>query len=98
SAPLMESGVRHEENQPPHLLIDDEPRLLDEGKRFGHPQIRYCPAGVYEIAAEPVGDTARLRLHPSHCLHCKTCDIKDPTGLIRWTPPEGGGGPDHGAM
>ena len=96
SGGLYFSGTMHEEDQPCHLLIkpDDIAEICTKKctKEFGNPCQHFCPAGVYEINhdADPI-----LRLSPSNCLHCKTCDIADPYGIITWAPPEGGGGPGY---
>jgi len=96
SSDLFSSGTRHEEDQPCHLIIAKE--KIDEicSKRcateFGNPCQHFCPAGVYEIDLHAI---PILKLNPSNCLHCKTCDIADPYGIITWTPPEGGGGPAY---
>lgn len=91
------SNTAHEEEQPVHL------KLLDSGKaisvnfnEYASPEQRYCPAGVYEIVEEATGP--RLQINASNCVHCKTCDIKDPTQNIRWVAPEGGGGPNYPNM
>lgn len=93
---LFRSGTMHEENQPCHLKIKaediEEICLKKCTGEFANPCIHFCPAKVYEITAEPVPS---LRLNPSNCLHCKTCEIADPYGIITWTPPEGGGGPGY---
>jgi len=90
---LFHSGVMHEENQPCHLRIKPEEIAEICLKRcaaeFGNPCQQFCPAKVYEITAEPV---PALKLNPSNCLHCKTCEVADPYGVITWTVPEGGGG------
>ncbi len=94
---LFVSGVSHRENQPVHLKIENE-RLQTESAldEFAGPCQNYCPAGVYEWKKKD--DTARLLIHAQNCLHCKTCDIKDPNANIIWTVPEGGGGPDYSNM
>jgi electron-transferring-flavoprotein dehydrogenase len=87
------SGTNHAEDQPSHLTLKDAviPVALNLAKYAG-PESRYCPAGVYEfIKAEDGAD--RLQINAQNCVHCKTCDIKDPTQNIIWIPPEGGGGP-----
>ncbi|WP_076789080.1 electron-transfer flavoprotein:ubiquinone oxidoreductase [Chlorobium sp. KB01] len=93
---LFSSGVMHEENQPCHLVIKREDIaeicLKKCKKEFANPCQHFCPAGVYEITTEPV---PALKLNPSNCLHCKTCEIADPYGIITWTTPEGGGGPGY---
>jgi len=97
---LYHSGTRHEEDQPSHLIIHDtnicNTRCVVE---FGNPCQNFCPANVYEMeeaADEPHGK--QIRLNPSNCVHCKTCDIMDPYQLINWVTPEGGGGPDYKGM
>jgi electron-transferring-flavoprotein dehydrogenase len=92
---LYLSGTTHEENQPCHLIIPD-PNLCitDCYDNYRSPCTRFCPAQVYELEEESDG-TKRLKLNPSNCLHCKTCEIKDPYQNIVWTCPEGGGGPKY---
>ena len=92
------SGTNHKENQPNHLKILDEfiPIKLNYEKYYS-PEIRYCPAGVYEII--DIKDKGpNLQINFQNCLHCKTCDIKDPSQNINWTPPEGGDGPRYSNM
>jgi electron-transferring-flavoprotein dehydrogenase len=91
------SGTAHEEDQPSHLLVHTEVCSSICGPEYGHPCIRFCPANVYEIAHDADG-TARLQINASNCVHCKTCDIMDPYGVITWVPPEGGGGPQYNGM
>ena len=92
------SATNHEENQRCHLqLKDDAVAMAVNYARYGSPEIRYCPAGVYEIVGEEEG-APRLQINGQNCLHCKTCDIKDPTQNINWTVPEGGGGPNYPNM
>ena len=92
---LYLSGTTHEENQPCHLVIPD-PNLCitDCYDNYRSPCTRFCPAQVYELEEEADG-SKRLKLNPSNCLHCKTCEIKDPYQNITWTCPEGGGGPKY---
>lgn len=91
------ANVRHEEDQPCHLRLENEQTPLQVNlPRYGGPEARYCPAGVYEWVGVEEGE--RLQINAANCLHCKACDIKDPTQNIRWTVPEGGSGPCYGAM
>ena len=93
---LHAAGVMHEENQPSHLRLKDPARALDINmKNYDSPETRYCPAGVYEII--DLTGKKQLQIHASNCLHCKTCDIKDPGLNIVWTPPEDGG-PNYRSM
>ena len=95
---LSYSGVSHEEDQPVHLKLADETVPVATNLAvYDAPEQRYCPAGVYEIVRDGDGD-ARLQINAQNCVHCKTCDIKDPTGNIRWVVPEGGGGPNYPNM
>jgi electron-transferring-flavoprotein dehydrogenase len=93
------SNTNHEENQPCHLTLADEARAIAVNyDDFAAPETRYCPAGVYEII-ESAGDPGpRLQINAQNCIHCKTCDIKDPTQNITWVVPEGGGGPNYPNM
>ena len=91
------SNVAHEEDQPAHLTLrDDAVPIRVNLARYGAPETRYCPAGVYEIVTE--GQNPRLQINAQNCVHCKTCDIKDPTQNIHWVVPEGGGGPNYPNM
>jgi electron-transferring-flavoprotein dehydrogenase len=91
------SNTNHEENQPVHLkLSDPELQRSSEHDRYGGPSARYCPAGVYEWLEEAAGP--RFVINAQNCVHCKTCDIKDPNQNIAWVPPEGGGGPNYPNM
>jgi electron-transferring-flavoprotein dehydrogenase len=91
------SNTAHEEDQPVHLqLLDSSKAIAVNFTEYAAPEQRYCPAGVYEIVEEAAGP--RLQINASNCLHCKTCDIKDPTQNIRWVAPEGGGGPNYPNM
>ena len=92
------SNTNHEENQPAHLTLKDAsvPVGINLAK-FAGPESRYCPAGVYEyVKNEDQSD--RLQINAQNCVHCKTCDIKDPTQNIVWVTPEGGGGPNYSGM
>lgn len=95
---LYLSGTMHEENQPAHLTLKnpDIPVTVNFTKYAG-PEVRYCPAAVYEFVTDSDGKT-RLQINAANCLHCKTCDIKDPTQNIIWIAPEGGGGPNYPNM
>ncbi len=87
------SNTNHEENQPVHLTLRDPAVAIDVNwQRYRSPETRYCPAGVYEIVGAEEG-APRLQINAQNCVHCKTCDIKDPTQNINWVTPEGGGGP-----
>ena len=92
------SNTNHEENQPAHLTLKDAsvPVSVNLAK-FAGPEARYCPAGVYEFVKNDDG-TDRLQINAANCVHCKTCDIKDPTQNIVWVTPEGGGGPNYVGM
>jgi electron-transferring-flavoprotein dehydrogenase len=92
------SSANHEENQPSHLtLIDASVPVAINLAKYAGPEARYCPAGVYEFIKNDDG-TDRLQINASNCVHCKTCDIKDPTQNIVWVTPEGGGGPNYAGM
>ena len=92
------SNTNHEENQPAHLTLRDASVPVSVNlARYAGPEQRYCPAGVYEfVPAEGGGE--RLQINAQNCVHCKTCDIKDPTQNIVWVAPEGGGGPNYVGM
>jgi electron-transferring-flavoprotein dehydrogenase len=92
------SSTNHEENQPCHLQLKDPGTPIRINLAlYDAPEQRYCPAGVYEIVKDEQGD-ARLQINAQNCLHCKTCDIKDPTQNIVWVTPQGGEGPIYAAM
>ena len=92
------SNTNHEENQPAHLTLKDQNVPIDTNLAlYDAPEQRYCPAQVYEIEENEAGEKV-LRINAQNCVHCKTCDIKDPTQNIVWTPPEGGGGPLYANM
>ena len=91
------SATNHEEDQPVHLrLADPDLQLSSEFQVYGGPSARYCPAGVYEWIEED--GKQKYQINAQNCVHCKTCDIKDPNGNITWTVPEGGGGPNYPNM
>ncbi|MBY0382733.1 MAG: electron transfer flavoprotein-ubiquinone oxidoreductase [Xanthobacteraceae bacterium] len=91
------SNTNHEEDQPIHLKVADMAlQTSSEHDVFAGPSNRYCPAGVYEWIEEGAGP--RFQINAQNCVHCKTCDIKDPNGNITWVPPEGGGGPNYQGM
>jgi len=91
------SNTNHEEDQPVHLKVADMAlQKSSEHDIFAGPSNRYCPAGVYEWIEE--GAQPRFQINAQNCVHCKTCDIKDPNGNITWVPPEGGGGPSYQGM
>ena len=92
------SNTNHEEQQPAHLTLKDAsvPVNINLAKYAG-PEARYCPAGVYEFVKNP-DNSDRLQINAQNCVHCKTCDIKDPTQNIVWVTPEGGGGPNYSGM
>ena len=92
------SSTNHEEDQPSHLrLADQELPVRETLPKFAEPAQRYCPAAVYEIVTSEEGGP-RLQINAQNCVHCKTCDIKDPAQNITWVPPEGGGGPSYPEM
>ena len=88
------SGTNHEENQPIHLVLKNSETPINHNlKTFDSPEQRYCPAGVYEIVK--LDGAPKLQINSQNCVHCKTCDIKDPSQNIIWETPEGGGGPNY---
>lgn len=91
------SNTNHEEDQPIHLKVADmNLQKTSEHDVYAGPSNRYCPAGVYEWVEESTGP--RFQINAQNCVHCKTCDVKDPNGNITWVPPEGGGGPNYQSM
>ncbi|MET1024069.1 MAG: electron transfer flavoprotein-ubiquinone oxidoreductase [Pseudoxanthomonas sp.] len=91
------SSTNHDEDQPPHLTLKDPSVPVNINlATYAGPEARYCPAGVYEFVGE--GQTTRLQINAQNCVHCKTCDIKDPTQNIVWVAPQGGGGPNYAGM
>ncbi len=92
------SNTNHEENQPAHLTLKDASVPVNINlATYAGPESRYCPAGVYEYVKNE-DNTDRLQINAQNCVHCKTCDIKDPTQNIVWVTPEGGGGPNYSGM
>ncbi len=95
---VFESSTAHEEDQPSHLkLADSQVPVASNLPLYDEPAQRYCPAGVYEIVTG-AGGAPEFRVQAQNCVHCKTCDIKDPAQNITWVPPEGGGGPNYSGM
>ena len=91
------SNTFHEENQPAHLKLLNKALAIDVNyQKYASPETRYCPAAVYEIVNEEAGP--KLQINAQNCIHCKTCDIKDPQQNIVWSAPEGGGGPNYISM
>ena len=97
SSSVFLSNTYHEEDQPCHLELKKPQLAIDVNfKKYASPETRYCPAGVYELIEEENG--LRLQINAQNCIHCKTCDIKDPRQNIVWNAPEGGGGPNYSGM
>jgi electron-transferring-flavoprotein dehydrogenase len=93
------SNTNHEEDQPPHLKLRDPVKAIAVNYRlYDSPEQRYCPAGVYEIVQQAATGVPQLQINAQNCVHCKTCDIKDPEQNIDWVVPEGGGGPNYPNM
>jgi electron-transferring-flavoprotein dehydrogenase len=92
------SATNHDENQPAHLKLKDADVPVNVNlPDYAGPSQRYCPAGVYEFVTDDSG-TAKFQINFQNCVHCKTCDIKDPSQNINWTVPQGGEGPNYPNM
>jgi electron-transferring-flavoprotein dehydrogenase len=97
SSSVFLANIAHDEDQPVHLkLADQAVPIRDNLPLYGEPAPKYCPAGVYEVV--DAGGQPIFRINPQNCVHCKTCDIKDPAQNINWVPPEGGSGPNYVGM
>ncbi|GGX63906.1 electron transfer flavoprotein-ubiquinone oxidoreductase [Litorimonas cladophorae] len=93
------TATNHGEDQPSHLrLINESVPITVNLPLYDEPSVRYCPAGVYEVLTDDDGSNPRFNINAQNCIHCKTCDIKDPSRNIVWTVPEGGGGPNYPNM
>jgi electron-transferring-flavoprotein dehydrogenase len=93
------SATNHEEDQPAHLKLTDPTIPIQVNlAKYGEPARLYCPAGVYEVLYDEAGANPKFQINAQNCVHCKTCDIKDPSQNITWTTPEGGGGPNYPNM
>ena len=93
------SATNHEEDQPAHLKLTDPSIPISVNlPKYGEPARLYCPAGVYEVLYDEAGNNPKFQINAQNCVHCKTCDIKDPSQNITWTTPEGGGGPNYPNM
>jgi len=96
---VYHSGTKHEEKQPAHLkVVDKEICATQCAEEYGNPCTRFCPAQVYNMHPNPTTGRAELHIDFSNCVHCKTCDIRDPYQIITWVPPEGGNGPEYGIL
>ena len=93
------SGTNHDDGQPAHLKLKDPTVPIDVNlPKYGEPARLYCPAGVYEVLYDDDGSNPKFQINYQNCVHCKTCDIKDPSQNINWTTPQGGDGPNYPNM
>ena len=93
------SSTNHDENQPAHLHLRDASIPIGTNlPMYGEPARLYCPAGVYEVLYDAAGANPKFQINFQNCVHCKTCDIKDPSQNIVWTTPQGGDGPNYPNM
>ena len=92
------SGAKHDEEQPSHIVVPNLEVCQVCIEKYEAPCQRFCPAQVFEIAADPKTGKRELTLHPSNCVHCKTCDIRDPFENVLWLTPYGGDGPEYENM
>jgi electron-transferring-flavoprotein dehydrogenase len=93
------SSTNHDESQPAHLKLSDPSIPISVNlPKYGEPARLYCPAGVYEVLYDEGGQNPRFQINFQNCVHCKTCDIKDPSQNIDWTTPQGGDGPNYPNM
>jgi len=93
------SGTKHDEHQPCHLLIQDTEICATRcAEEYGNPCEQFCPAQVYNMVQNEDSGRKEMQVDFSNCVHCKTCDIRDPYQIIQWIPPEGGEGPEYGIL
>ena len=96
---VYNSGTTHEEHQPAHLkIVDTEVCATTCKEEYGNPCTKFCPAQVYNMVENEASGRLEMQVDFSNCVHCKTCDIRDPYQVITWVPPEGGQGPEYGFM
>nr|WP_317848691.1 4Fe-4S dicluster domain-containing protein [Marinobacter sp. R17] len=99
ASPSFLEQLAVQEDQPIHLKLSNPEISIQENlPKFNEPAQRYCPAGVYEVVEADDGSGKKFQINAQNCVHCKTCDIKDPAQNITWVTPEGGGGPNYPNM